>query len=788
MSVAVLLFFSIMFPAPQQPKQPAPAAGAKADGKQAAKGDAAKADVEQDGKLAGKAPAAADQPAALPEVADAPVETEFVTLGSLDPASGYRMLVTLTNAGAAVRRAEMSSARYLDSHDWNGYLGELELKNADDGVQVQVVGAGTPAAEAGIQPGDVIVAINQSKAPKTLTVAAFKTALKKTEPGDSINLEVRRGDGKPQSKEVKLVRRPLAVLRPEIENYEMRDAEPPPGFVDPPSLLVTMASINGKTLNASESSRLAQLLEKSNWEVGEHNEKSATFRRVLPELKLELTKRYSLAAVPPNDREDPNFPGYHLKLDLDIRNTSEETQSIAYRLDGPTGMPLEGWWFAHKISRSRWMGGAGLRDVVVRFDGSPVTQIDAPEIAEGVVPAAGQGAALAYAGVDGQYFAAVVIPERQSLQEVWFDSVEAILAGQVLVELETGVVERLPKIEPRTPPTFTNVTCRLTRIPIELEAGRTKTDSYRVFIGPKRPDLLAQYKAAGDPDHSLADIIYYGLALFGAVARLMLLVLHFFHGIVGNYGIAIIMLTVLVRGLMFPISYRQTKNMARMQALKPEMDRITEKYKTDMQKRSEAMRELYSKHQINPLGGCLPVFLQLPIFIGLYRSLMVDVELRQSPLFWQGIRWCSDLAAPDMLWNWSGIMPSFVEGFLGPYLNILPLITVALFLVTQKMSMPEPTNEQAAMQQKMMKYMTVVIGFLFYKVASGLCLYFIASSLWGIAERKLLPKNPIAEPTAAEGAGGTGLNGKRSRGGGPKPGANGSANAKARERKAKRKK
>ena len=100
-----------------------------------------------------------------------------------------------------------------------------------------------------------------------------------------------------------------------------------------------------------------------------------------------------------------------------------------------------------------------------------------------------------------------------------------------------------------------------------------------------------------------------------------------------------------------------------------------------------------------------------------------------------------------MLCNWSWFMPEFInsgEGIfgLGPYFNVLPIVTVVLFLVTQKMSMPAPTNEQAVMQQKMMKYMTIFMGLLFYKVASGLCLYFIASSLWGIAERKLLKKKP----------------------------------------------
>jgi YidC/Oxa1 family membrane protein insertase len=133
-------------------------------------------------------------------------------------------------------------------------------------------------------------------------------------------------------------------------------------------------------------------------------------------------------------------------------------------------------------------------------------------------------------------------------------------------------------------------------------------------------------------------------------------------------------------------------------------------------------------------------------------------------------------------------MPAFVQNLLGPYLNIFPLVTVALFLITQKMSMPAPTNEQAAMQQKMMKYMTVFIGFMFYKVASGLCLYFIVSSLWGIAERKLLPKAQTAG-SAAGGAPGSapGSDGRRPGGGGPRTGPNGKPRSK-KSRKVRRKK
>jgi YidC/Oxa1 family membrane protein insertase len=130
---------------------------------------------------------------------------------------------------------------------------------------------------------------------------------------------------------------------------------------------------------------------------------------------------------------------------------------------------------------------------------------------------------------------------------------------------------------------------------------------------------------------------------------------------------------------------------------------------------------------------------------------MLDVELRQAPLFSEAIRWCSNLAAPDMLLDWSGWMPSFIQGFLGPYLNILPIVTIFLFLLQQKLFMPPPTTEQAAMQQKIMKFMMIFIGFLFYKVAAALCIYFIASSVWGILERKLMPR-PVPQLAGAAAA------------------------------------
>ena len=111
------------------------------------------------------------------------------------------------------------------------------------------------------------------------------------------------------------------------------------------------------------------------------------------------------------------------------------------------------------------------------------------------------------------------------------------------------------------------------------------------------------------------------------------------------------MLTVLVRGCMFPLSRKAAKNAAMMQELAPEMRQIAEKYKNDMEKRARAQRELFRKYNYNPFGGCWLMFLQLPVFIGLYRSLAVDIELRQAPLI-PGLEWASNLAGPDMLYYW----------------------------------------------------------------------------------------------------------------------------------------
>ena len=185
-----------------------------------------------------------------------------------------------------------------------------------------------------------------------------------------------------------------------------------------------------------------------------------------------------------------------------------------------------------------------------------------------------------------------------------------------------------------------------------------------------------------------------------------------------------------------------------MQALAPELKKLQEKNKNDRQAQAMAQMELYRKHGVSPMGSCWVVLLQMPIFMGLYYALQESIHFRLAPFLW-----IKNLAAPDMLLYWGQSIPwisrpqdlgSFL--YLGPYLNLLPICAVVLMIVQQKFLMPPATDETQEMQQKMMKYMMIFFGIMFYKVAAGLCIYFIVSSLWGLAERQLLPK---AKPATA---------------------------------------
>ena len=639
------------------------------------------------------------------------------TLGSLDPDAPAQMLITLTSRGAAVERIELAGRRFHDQDDWSGYLGHLAVAEADGGCRVGVVGAGTPAEAAGIAAGDVIVQVDGVATPD---VAALAKALRGTKAGQKVAIEIQRG-GAPRTVEAALVRRPLEVVRPEYKTAPVDDPDGLPH--DPLSFRLSLESRDGKRRREPLAEIPGLELADRDWELDPASDASRVrFTTRLPN-GLVVAKEYRLVA-------EPGGAGERLELAVELLSQGGESV-VTYALDGPTGLPTEGWWYTARVARD-W-GSLGVRDVAMRFAGEQSTLVSGLKVADAALDhpatAVRDGKPLSFAGVDALYFAAALIPAATGPEAPALEEVRPLVVGDVPPAARRKLVD---------------VTCRLVSRELALPADTPVVHRYGIFAGPKQPELLAEFGAEGA---RMDDLVYYGW--FGWVARPMIAILHAIHAVIGNYGLAILLLTVIVRGAMFPISRKQALSSQKMQALQPEMKAITEKYKNDPQKRTQATQELWRKHDYNPMGGCLLVFIQIPIFMGLYRSLATDVELRQAPLFSSAIRWCSNLAAPDMFWDWSQVLPQFLtapEGWLGPFLNLFPLATIGLFLWQQKLFMPPAMDEQAQMQQQVMKYMMFFMALMFFKVPCGLCLYFIASSLWGIAERLLLPS---ATPQAA---------------------------------------
>lgn len=715
-----------------------------------------------------------------PETVLAATEAEpaYVTLGSMDPESPYRMLVHLTNQGAALVRAELNTNAYRDVQDPTGYIGQIvvDVEAADahgEGVPVQVLGPGTPAYRSGLAVGDIVTLVSRTVkatgAHETVKVEKFddlRNFLRKTRPGESIDLTARRGD-EDVAMTIALGHHPMNVIRPEAvpENYDQyREMGGLHGVVfqgdenrprsDQLSFLTTLQKVDQAELdlpaslgaNITKAKGLFQRdktldielkdveLRREPWELVSQAEDEAVFRRVVPAWKLEMTKTYRLAKieVPESGKSTPGS-GYHLTLQVEVRNLDTKEHTVAYQLDGPTGLPLEGGWYARKTGPG-W-GLYGIRDLVVRFSGNKPATFSNEAICGGKVRHPWSESHIDYIGIDSLYFQCSLRSNHKEGDPAWMTRSMPIRVGRRNADWRI----------------LTDISYRLQSKPVVLQPGDGDdsriSHEYTVFLGPKDTRVLDEYE--------LGQTISYGWFWF--VAKPLLYILHGFHGLGLNYAMAIILLTICVRLLMFPISLKQAAGAAKMAVIQPKLQELAEKYGEDLQARSAAQRQLFKEHDYNPMAGCLPLLIQLPIFIGLYKALSIDAGLFGSPLISPAIRWCTDLSAPDMIFDWSGFWtwvgwPGFNMGqgalALGPYFNLLPMLTIALFLIQQKVMMPPPTDDQSRMQRNIMQYMMIFMGFLFFKVPSGLCVYFIVSTLWGLAERRFIPKP--AEKKAAE--------------------------------------
>ncbi len=290
-----------------------------------------------------------------------------------------------------------------------------------------------------------------------------------------------------------------------------------------------------------------------------------------------------------------------------------------------------------------------------------------------------------WAALEDKYFLRAVLPDRPRSARASYEPLEVTRTGVMSLGFE----------------------------PVQIPAGQSVEHEFQIYVGPKRSADLQQVSP------SLGLAVNRGYSVIEPLTRFFEWLLHAIYQVVPNYGFAIILLTILVRLVTAPIMQKQMKSMERMRAVQPMLKEIQEKYKDDRQKQSEEMMAMYRREGVNPLGGCLPMLLQFPVFIGLFFALQSSFDLRHANF----MLWIDDLSAPESLFTIPGVeLP----------VRVLPIIMGASMVLQQKLT---PTTVDPAQARMMMTIMPIMFTVLFYQFPSGLVLYWMVSNLLGIAHQ-----------------------------------------------------
>ncbi len=466
-----------------------------------------------------------------------------------------------------------------------------------------------------------------------------------------------------------------------------------------------------RSLAIAEPSEGMRLAERP-FEVVYQTDRGIKFRAGLGN-RLVMTKKYELA------EEDPEgLLNYHVNLAVELENPTDEVVEMEYyevfsgvgvspEVTGRRGYRRAGYYLQAVVGKET---GKGLRvEKKKPKPGEVETVSDAP---------------VKWAGTRIQYFASILEPA---------DTGGAPFVRQAVVRNMEG----------------TYVSSLRTRR-LVIRPHESVVHNYRLFVGPLKTKALRAY---GEYEK----VITYGWCLpapiIEPISKVLLWLLHIFYGVMKNYGVSIIVLTVLIRVVLFPLSRKQALSMHKMQKMSPLISELKEKYKSNRKKMNEEMMKLYKEQGVNPAAGCLPMFLQFPVLIAMYSGLSQAIELRQAPF----VLWIKDLSQPDALFN-------FPFSFLGiSSLNILPLIMIGAMVFQQKLFAQPAVDQQQSQMQMMTKFMPIIFGFFFYSMPSGLVLYWTTSTTYGVAEQVLIRRHlkaleergealkAFAPPTSKEG-------------------------------------
>ncbi len=456
----------------------------------------------------------------------------------------------------------------------------------------------------------------------------------------------------------------------------------------------------------------------------------------------------------PPEGKAAEAPQYEMGMVLEFVAAEERVEKVMYTVQGPSALPKEGRRADFRTAVfGKWAEGGNGRVEVESVAGAKIEDMAAP------------GALLAWLGQADKYFAVILIPMVPSPGGTFVlpdgtpnpaDRLAAGVKGSTREVTEHRKKIKLPVVQLLSKET-------------PLAVGTTVTHAYTVFAGPKDAKHLEAYYAAIGLDQLVVwtrcCISIPGLQ---HISRLLLWVVDQFESLVGNYGLAIIMLVLLLRACLLPVSKWSAKSMAEMQKMAPKMQEIKEKYSGDQKRMQEEMAKIGG---LKAFGGCLPMFVQMPIWIGLYGALQAAIQLRHSamlPASWipEWSVFLQDLAAPDALIAWEtpwyipgqdipllGWVIGSIQGMLGGGLtsfNILPLLMGVVMFLQQKLTVTTAAGPQAEQQKKMMMFMMLFFAVILYSAPSGLCLYIATSMGLGLVENKFFRRKWIEAAKAKE--------------------------------------
>jgi YidC/Oxa1 family membrane protein insertase len=322
-------------------------------------------------------------------------------------------------------------------------------------------------------------------------------------------------------------------------------------------------------------------------------------------------------------------------------------------------------------------------------------------------------------GITDKYWATALIPNQRAPYEAYF--------------------QQFPASGPNTRETFQTL---FLLSPVTIQPGTKQAETSMLFAGAKQVGVIDGYEAK------------YGIKMFDKmidwgwfpfITKPLFQALDFFFRLFGNFGVSILIVTVLVKLVFFPLANKSYASMSKMKKLQPEMKRIQERYADDRMKQQQAMMELYKKEKVNPMAGCLPILIQIPVFFALYKVIFVSIEMRHAPFF----GWIQDLAAPDptTLFNLFGLLPWSPPTFL--MIGIWPILMGITMWVQMKLnpSAPDPV------QQQIFTWMPVFFTYLLAAFPAGLVIYWTWNNLLSILQQWVIMRRQGVEVNLLENMG-----------------------------------